>query len=110
MGLSLSKVLDPGDLFAGRGAKKAAEAHADAANYAADLSAKTQREMFDKGQEATRPWRESGARGGENLRHHRALHLDARPGDPRTVLGIRHRPRPNPAPPSLPPSSAEAAV
>ena len=62
MGLSLSEILDPADLFSGRGAARAAEAQADAANYAADLSAKTQKDMFERGQEASAPWRESGGR------------------------------------------------
>jgi hypothetical protein len=62
MGFNIGKALDPADVFGRRAAKDAAEAQADAANYAADLSAKTQTEMFERGQEATAPWRESGGR------------------------------------------------
>jgi len=53
--------LDPWDLSGADAAKKAAQAQADAARRAADISAESQLELWREGQKATAPWREAGA-------------------------------------------------
>ena len=56
------RVFDPLDVMGGQAAEEAAASQVEAANYAADVSSETQQELFDRGQAATAPWRESGGR------------------------------------------------